>query len=77
MTGKGITVGTDWIDSRKNLMLFSGRAHPELADEVAKELDVNVTAQTAGISQTARSSCVSTSRCAAATPSSCSPIRPR
>src|SRR5712675_1455567 len=28
-------------------MLFSGRAHPELADQVAKELDVAVTAQTA------------------------------
>ena len=40
-------MGTDWIDNRKNLMLFSGRAHPELADQVAKELDVHVTAQTA------------------------------
>jgi len=40
-------VGTDWTDNRKNLMLFSGRAHPELADQVAKELDVEVTAQTA------------------------------
>src|SRR3954465_4385098 len=28
-------------------MLFSGRAHPELAEQVAKELDVSVTAQTA------------------------------
>ena len=28
-------------------MLFSGRAHPELAEQVAKELDVQVTAQTA------------------------------
>ncbi|MGE2833842.1 ribose-phosphate diphosphokinase [Mycobacterium sp. SMC-4] len=37
----------DWTDNRKNLMLFSGRAHPELADQVAKELDVPVTAQTA------------------------------
>src|ERR1700722_14798782 len=41
------TVGTDWTDNRKNLMLFAGRAHPELADQVAKELDVQVTAQTA------------------------------
>jgi len=40
-------VGTDWTDNRKNLMLFSGRAHPELAEQVAKELDVAVTAQTA------------------------------
>lgn len=35
------------MDSRKNLMLFSGRAHPELAEQVAKELDVGVTAQSA------------------------------
>src|ERR1700760_3630824 len=28
-------------------MLFSGRAHPELAEQVAKELDTHVTAQTA------------------------------
>ena len=40
-------MGTEWIDNRKNLMLFSGRAHPELAEQVAKELDVPVTAQTA------------------------------
>ncbi|WP_216215081.1 ribose-phosphate diphosphokinase [Amycolatopsis aidingensis] len=32
---------------KKNLMLFSGRAHPELADEVAKHLGVTVTPQTA------------------------------
>ena len=40
-------MATDWTDNRKNLMLFSGRAHPELAEQVAKELDVAVTAQTA------------------------------
>jgi ribose-phosphate pyrophosphokinase len=40
-------VATDWTDNRKSLMLFSGRAHPELAEQVAKELDVHVTAQTA------------------------------
>ncbi len=40
-------MGTEWTDNRKNLMLFSGRAHPELAEQVAKELDVPVTAQTA------------------------------
>src|SRR4029077_20031230 len=28
-------------------MLFSGRAHPKLAEQVAKELDLEVTAQTA------------------------------
>ncbi|MGB3485485.1 MAG: ribose-phosphate diphosphokinase [Mycobacterium sp.] len=37
----------DWTDNRKNLMFFSGRAHPELAEQVAKELGVHVTAQTA------------------------------
>ncbi|MBH0776074.1 ribose-phosphate diphosphokinase [Nocardia bovistercoris] len=36
-----------WIDNQKNLMLFSGRAHPELAEQVAKELDVHVTPQVA------------------------------
>ena len=46
-SGKGSAVGTEWIDNRKNLMLFSGRAHPELAEQVAKELDTTVTAQTA------------------------------
>lgn len=35
------------MDNRKNLMLFSGRAHPELAEQVAKELDAHVTEQTA------------------------------
>ncbi|WP_227979877.1 ribose-phosphate diphosphokinase [Nocardia spumae] len=34
-------------DNQKNLMLFSGRAHPELAEQVAKELDVAITPQTA------------------------------
>lgn len=38
---------TNWIDSQKNLMLFSGRAHPELADQVANELGIEVTGQTA------------------------------
>ena len=28
---------------KKSLMLFSGRAHPELAEEIAKELDVTIT----------------------------------
>lgn len=32
---------------KKSLMLFSGRSHPELADEVAKHLDVTVTPQSA------------------------------
>ena len=32
---------------KKNLMLFSGRAHPELAEEVAKHLDVEITPQAA------------------------------
>src|ERR1700758_2784112 len=45
--GEGSALSHDWTDNRKNLMLFSGRAHPELAEQVAKELDVHVTAQTA------------------------------
>ncbi|SHG56601.1 ribose-phosphate pyrophosphokinase [Streptoalloteichus hindustanus] len=32
---------------KKSLMLFSGRAHPELAEEVAKHLDVTITPQSA------------------------------
>ncbi|WP_245556005.1 ribose-phosphate diphosphokinase [Actinopolyspora mortivallis] len=32
---------------KKSLKLFSGRSHPELAEEVAKYLDVNVTPQAA------------------------------
>lgn len=34
-------------DNQKNLMLFSGRAHPDLAQAVADELGVKVTPQTA------------------------------
>ncbi|ANE03576.1 ribose-phosphate diphosphokinase [Corynebacterium crudilactis] len=36
-----------WKQNQKNLMLFSGRAHPELAETVAKELGVEVTPMTA------------------------------
>ncbi|HWM05590.1 MAG TPA: ribose-phosphate diphosphokinase [Actinophytocola sp.] len=32
---------------KKRLMLFSGRAHPELAEEVAKHLNVSITPQSA------------------------------
>ncbi|GGM74523.1 ribose-phosphate pyrophosphokinase [Longimycelium tulufanense] len=32
---------------KKSLMLFSGRAHPELAEQVAKHLDVTITPQAA------------------------------
>ena len=39
-------MATDWTDNRKNLMLFSGRAHPELVEQVAKELGIEVTPQT-------------------------------
>ncbi len=35
------------INTRKNMMLFSGRAFPELAQEIAKHLDATVTPQTA------------------------------
>jgi ribose-phosphate pyrophosphokinase len=35
------------VTNTKNLMLFSGRAHPELAEQVAKHLDVTVTPQSA------------------------------
>ena len=32
---------------KKSLMFFAGRSHPELAEEVAKHLDVSITPQTA------------------------------
>jgi ribose-phosphate pyrophosphokinase len=35
------------VTPKKNLMLFSGRAHPELAEQVAKHLDVTITPQSA------------------------------
>ena len=31
---RGQPVSHDWTDNRKNLMLFSGRAHPELAERL-------------------------------------------
>jgi ribose-phosphate pyrophosphokinase len=34
-------------DGARNMMLFTGRAHPELAEQVAKELNVHITPQTA------------------------------
>ncbi len=34
-------------DNQKNLMLFAGRAHPELAQAVADELGIKLTPQTA------------------------------
>ncbi|MDG3012295.1 ribose-phosphate diphosphokinase [Rhodococcus sp. D2-41] len=34
-------------DNHKNLMLFAGRAHPELAEQVSKELGIGLTPQTA------------------------------
>ena len=36
-----------WKENHKNLMLFSGRAHPELAEAVARDLGVEVTPMTA------------------------------
>ncbi|MDQ2708239.1 MAG: ribose-phosphate diphosphokinase [Actinomycetota bacterium] len=35
------------VTPKKNLMLFAGRAHPELAEQVAKHLDVTITPQSA------------------------------
>ncbi|MEJ4100265.1 ribose-phosphate diphosphokinase [Corynebacterium mastitidis] len=36
-----------WKQTHKNMMLFSGRAHPELGEEVAKELGIELTPTTA------------------------------
>ena len=35
------------VTPKKNLMLFAGRAHPELAEQVAKNLDATLTPQSA------------------------------
>ncbi len=68
----------NWIDNQKNLMLFSGRAHPELAEQVAKELDIRVTPRRPrATSRTVRSSFDSKSRFAAPMRSSCRVIRHR
>jgi ribose-phosphate pyrophosphokinase len=40
-------VNTVSIPSRKTLQVFSGRAYPELAEEIAKYLDVSLTPQSA------------------------------
>jgi ribose-phosphate pyrophosphokinase len=42
-----VTVSAVSSTPKKSLMLFSGRAHPELAEEVAKELDVTIVPQAA------------------------------
>ncbi|HZK32834.1 MAG TPA: ribose-phosphate diphosphokinase [Corynebacterium sp.] len=36
-----------WTESHKNMMLFSGRAHPELGKAVAEELGIELTPMTA------------------------------
>ncbi|WKD59582.1 ribose-phosphate diphosphokinase [Corynebacterium caspium] len=36
-----------WKQTHKNMMLFSGRAHPELADQVSQELGIELTPTTA------------------------------
>ena len=46
-TGEGVArVNHISITTRKSLMLFSGRGFPDLADEIAKYLEVDVTPQT-------------------------------
>ena len=56
--------------TEKNLMVFSGRAHPELAEEVADAARHRAGADARRTSSpTARSTCATRSRCAAATPS--------
>ena len=45
--GGAVHCDHDWSDSRKNHMLFSAGPHPDLAEGSRRELDVNVTTQTA------------------------------
>ena len=56
--------------TEKNLMLFSGRAHPRLADEVAHLLETTLVRPRTATSRTPRSTSATRSRCAAATRSS-------
>ena len=42
-----MTVSAMSATPKKSLKLFSGSSHPELAEEVAKQLDVTVTPQAA------------------------------
>ena len=37
----------NWVDNKRNLKLFSGRAHPELGEAVAKNLGIDLTPMTA------------------------------
>ncbi|APT84415.1 ribose-phosphate diphosphokinase [Corynebacterium aquilae] len=37
----------NWIDNKRNLMLFAGRAHPELGEAIANELGIEITPMTA------------------------------
>ncbi|MCS4489962.1 ribose-phosphate diphosphokinase [Corynebacterium sp. ES2794-CONJ1] len=38
---------TKWSETKKNLMVFSGRAHPQLGEAVARELGIELTPMTA------------------------------
>lgn len=40
-------MNSHWTENQKNLMLFSGRAHPALGEQVAKELGIELTPTTA------------------------------
>ncbi|MEJ4112678.1 ribose-phosphate diphosphokinase [Corynebacterium kroppenstedtii] len=40
-------MNSHWTENQKNLMLFSGRAHPALGERVAKELGIELTPTTA------------------------------
>jgi len=41
------TVNSHWTENQKNLMLFSGRAHPALGEQVAKERGIELPPTTA------------------------------
>ncbi|HJD69843.1 MAG TPA: ribose-phosphate diphosphokinase [Corynebacterium kroppenstedtii] len=40
-------MNSHWTENQKNLMLFSGRAHPALGEQVAKKLGIELTPTTA------------------------------
>ena len=64
-------------ESHKDLKVFSGRAHPELAEAVANELGIELVPTTARDFANGEIFIASRSQCAAPTALSCSPTRSR
>jgi bifunctional UDP-N-acetylglucosamine pyrophosphorylase/glucosamine-1-phosphate N-acetyltransferase len=75
--GRGVRVNGLQIDSRKNLMLFTGRAYPSWRRRSGSTSAASRCRPARTSSRTARSSCASRSRCGVPTRSSCRASRRR